>query len=76
MYFPSYRMCKMTIEQLVRSFIFFFYCSRPSIRWLSAELGQPGLSGEPSWASRACRVCWASRASRRLHIDIIYNEGS
>ena len=87
MYFPSYIMCKIAIEQL--SFILFLlFTSEYSLvvgRARPAEpgqSGQPGLSGEPgqpsraSRASRAYRVCRESRASRRLHIDIIYNEGS
>ena len=48
MYFPSYRMCKMAIEELciVSSF---FYCPLSSIHVLR---GFPCQPGQPCWASR------------------------
>ena len=61
MYFPSYRMCKKAIEQLMHSFIFFFYCSLerelvagragpagPARRaWPAGRAGPAGEPGQP-----------------------------
>ena len=60
MYFPSYRMCKMAIEELMHSFIFFFYSPLSSIHVLRGFRCQPG---QPCWASRAGPAERARRAS-------------
>ena len=59
MYFPSYRMCKKAIEQLMLSFIF-FYCS------LERELvaGPAGAASRPSRAGPGGRGGRAGPARR------------
>ena len=60
MYFPSYRMCKMAIEELMHSFIFFFIVH---FRVFTFHRGFPCQPGQPCWASRAGPAERARRAS-------------
>ena len=52
MYFPSYRMCKKAIEELMRSFIFFFIVHL-SVSWLPGEPEQPGQPAGPAEPGQA-----------------------
>ena len=54
MYFPSYRMCKMAIEELVHSFIFFLLSTFEYSRFKGASMpARPAVLGQPCRASRA-----------------------
>ena len=57
MYFPSYRMCKMAIEELMHSFIFFFLSTfeYSGFKWVS-------LPARPTVLSQPCRARRASPA--------------
>ena len=61
MYFPSNRMCKKAIEQLMLSFIFFFVVHL-SVSWLPGQPGQPSRPSRVGPGGRGGRAGPARRA--------------
>ena len=66
MYFPSYRMCKKAIEQLMHSFIFFFYCSleRELVAGPAGAASRPSRAG-PGWRAVPARRAWPAGPAGR-----------
>ena len=70
MYFPSYRMCKMAIEELMHSFIFFLLSTFEYSRFKGVSMpARPAVLGQPCRARRAsparpARLAQLARKSR------------
>ena len=61
MYFPSYRMCKMAIEELMHSFIFFLLSTFEYSRFKGVSMpARPAVPGQPSGPGGRARHGWPS----------------